>query len=440
MEGLQNIRTYQEFKAAADREVSNQAEGFVRLGYLLRRAEDTDILRESGYKTVTEFAKAEYGLTETYVSRYIHINKRYSEGGYSDKLQSRFMGFGLAKLADMLTLADEIVEAIPPEATRAEIQEIKKEVAMEQKISDLEVLAEGREEESGNLFSRVLKEYYQEHQKEYRTVCRAIKDEGDAGWKGQLADAMAPAGSAVKMVRIPGEGRIMLTIRGKDQEPELVKVRSGDKETFSWEEMRQCLKDLQGFCAEAAYQEGHPVREEPQKPKKRAVSVVSIAKGKEPGGENVPAAGKEPQKKEIAPVQEKAPETKAGKGEAGRDDEGEKEISSGEKDRERQQDATENLPDRTEEPDKALPEPGKEKKEKQERQEGQQDSVQGYAVPDLRADAQEQAEQIRAALEKGYYHMARMAAKKLIGILDEIGKELDRKGVPGQQEMKEYFG
>ena len=84
MEGLQNISTYQEFKAATDREVQNQAEGFVRLGYLLRRAEDTDILAESGYKTVTEFAKAEYGLTETYVSRYININRRYSEGGYSD--------------------------------------------------------------------------------------------------------------------------------------------------------------------------------------------------------------------------------------------------------------------------------------------------------------------------------------------------------------------
>lgn len=104
MEGLQSISTYQEFKAATDREVQNQAEGFVRLGYLLRRAEDTDILAESGYKTVTEFAKAEYGLTETYVSRYININRRYSEGGYSDRLEARFRGFGMAKLADMLTL------------------------------------------------------------------------------------------------------------------------------------------------------------------------------------------------------------------------------------------------------------------------------------------------------------------------------------------------
>ena len=39
MEELINICTYKEFKAATDREVLNQAEGFVRLGYLLRKAD-----------------------------------------------------------------------------------------------------------------------------------------------------------------------------------------------------------------------------------------------------------------------------------------------------------------------------------------------------------------------------------------------------------------
>ena len=111
MEELINICTYKEFKAATDREVLNQAEGFVRLGYLLRKARDTEILRDSGYPTVVAFAEGEYGLTETYVSRYIAINKRYSKDGYSPYLQERFQGYGMAKLAEMLTLSDEVVEA-----------------------------------------------------------------------------------------------------------------------------------------------------------------------------------------------------------------------------------------------------------------------------------------------------------------------------------------
>ena len=75
--------TYAQFKAQTDRELNNQAEGFVRLGYLFKTARDTTILYESGYQTVTEFAQKEYGLSKDIVSRYIRINDRYSEGGCS---------------------------------------------------------------------------------------------------------------------------------------------------------------------------------------------------------------------------------------------------------------------------------------------------------------------------------------------------------------------
>lgn len=39
---------------------------------------------------IAEFAKAEYGLSKDIVSRYIAINDRYSEGGYSDRLQDKY--------------------------------------------------------------------------------------------------------------------------------------------------------------------------------------------------------------------------------------------------------------------------------------------------------------------------------------------------------------
>ena len=48
MNELININTYNEFKSALDTELQNQAEGFVRTGYLLKKARDTEILRESG--------------------------------------------------------------------------------------------------------------------------------------------------------------------------------------------------------------------------------------------------------------------------------------------------------------------------------------------------------------------------------------------------------
>ena len=101
-------KTYTEYKDALDQEIHKQAEGFVRIGYLLKLARDTNILFESGYKGLYEFAAAEYHLDKSQVSRYMHINDRFSEDGYSDKLLPQFQGFGIAKLAIMLTLPDTI--------------------------------------------------------------------------------------------------------------------------------------------------------------------------------------------------------------------------------------------------------------------------------------------------------------------------------------------
>ncbi|MCI8887957.1 MAG: hypothetical protein HFG70_07700 [Hungatella sp.] len=441
MEGLQNISTYQEFKAATDREVSNQAEGFVRLGYLLRRAEDTDILEESGYKTVTEFAKAEYGLTETYVSRYININRRYSEGGYSDRLEARFKGFGMAKLADMLTLTDEVVEAIPAEATRAQIQEIKREAAKEQETSDLEILAEEREDQEESLLSRALKEYYHTAVEEYQELYEALTEREDT--VRLIAEAMAPAGSAVKMMRVAGEGRLMLTLRGRDQNPELLNIRNGGKQAFSWEELCQCLRSLyvDGFSGdakrdwEAVYLEDFP--ESTGKTGKKSAPVVGIAKT-----EKQPSAGKKPEEKspenrekeKIAPVQEK---------ESPKEEEKAGEVPDAAGGPAPMQEPEEQIQDQT----------GKEDEEAEEtvppRDKKQQDKLEAGAagvpekdsrIPHLKEEAGEQLEKIGTALEKSYYATAKMEAKGLVRILENIIKELEKKEIPGQQKMKDYIG
>ena len=102
--------SYQEYKEAVDTELQKSAEGFVRIGYLLKVARDTDILKESGYGSVNEFAEAEYSLDKSQVSRFIRINDEYSEGGYSDRLQTKYRNFGYAKLAIMLTLPAAVNE------------------------------------------------------------------------------------------------------------------------------------------------------------------------------------------------------------------------------------------------------------------------------------------------------------------------------------------
>lgn len=79
MEHIIYQKTYQEYKQELDAVLTRTAEDFVQIGYLLKVARDTNILAESGYATVTDFAKAEYGIDKTQVSRFISINDRFSE-------------------------------------------------------------------------------------------------------------------------------------------------------------------------------------------------------------------------------------------------------------------------------------------------------------------------------------------------------------------------
>jgi len=98
---------------------------FVRIGYLLRKAEDSEGYKNDGYDSLTEWARDELGLTATYVSRFKAINAKYSAGGYSDPLLPEFVGYGSAKLGEMLALPDEDMEMLTPEMKRSDIRALK---------------------------------------------------------------------------------------------------------------------------------------------------------------------------------------------------------------------------------------------------------------------------------------------------------------------------
>lgn len=133
MEQVIGYRSYQEYKQELDTELKKTAEGFVRIGYLLKVARDTSILAESQYDNVVDFARAEYGLDKTQVSRFMNINDKFSEGGYAPELKAEYQGFGYAKLSIMLLLPEDVNNVLTPDYSKAEIQQIKDEVDEEKK-------------------------------------------------------------------------------------------------------------------------------------------------------------------------------------------------------------------------------------------------------------------------------------------------------------------
>lgn len=221
MELMEYTKTYQEYKKELDAVLTRTAEDFVQIGYLLKVARDTNVLAESGYATVTDFARAEYGIDKTQVSRFISINDRFSEDGYSDHLLPSYKGFGYAKLTLMLQIPDEINEALPPTLSKAEIQDIKDEVDAESKVTDIEVEIERAEAAAvtdwsilppeGSPLKRNLWQLGKEQENLFRKLWE-ICNKGQYPRSASIMDALIPQGDAVYTVRIPGERRAQIII------------------------------------------------------------------------------------------------------------------------------------------------------------------------------------------------------------------------------------
>lgn len=283
MDELINYNGYEEFKQAVNRVLNRTVEDFVLTGYLLKQARDTDILKGSGYNNVNEFAWTEYKLDTSQVSRYIKINDKFSEGGYSPKLQEQYQGFGYAKLALMLTLPEEVVEELTPAYSKTEIQAVKEEIEEEEKITDIEVILEGQKEEQkdlGNL-EKALHQIFHDEPELYKTMHETVRT--TCGIK-YLQEVLAPDGDKIYSTRIQGIGRIMLYMH-ESKDITLHMVRSGDKEFYSWDDaLSYCTMIADGEDAEKTWEEVYgeefPKKEEiaPVQPKKRKESKVVKAK------------------------------------------------------------------------------------------------------------------------------------------------------------------
>lgn len=254
MELMEYTKTYQEYKQELDAVLTRTAEDFVQIGYLLKVARDTNILAESGYATVTDFAKAEYGIDKTQVSRFISINDRFSEDGYSDHLLPSYKGFGYAKLTLMLQIPDEINEALPPTLSKAEIQDIKDEVDAESKVTDIEVEIERAEAAAvtdkpmlppeGSPLKRNLWQLGKEQEELFRKLWMVCFMETASGNRNnaEIMDVLIPQGDAVYTVRIPGERRTQIIVNSDGAT--IVNLKTLERSKYTEDQICDAVRSL----------------------------------------------------------------------------------------------------------------------------------------------------------------------------------------------------
>lgn len=264
--------TYADFKQTLDEEMNKVAEGFVKIGYLLDYAINTNIIHEGGYENVNEFAKAEYGIDTTQVSRFVNIYRRFGEPGLP-RLKTQYMDHGVAKLGIMLTLPEYINEEITEDYSKSEIKAIKREVEEEAKISDIEVALEEKStlqqllpEGLKQLVMQFVKDYPNEYVKLYDAV--TLED---------VKEIMAPNEVATYTVRIPAVGKILMFVKA-DENIVATNTRNGEKNTYGWEDFFKAVKDYFVLGTDAKdswcniFQEPWPLEDKKaeEKPKKES--------------------------------------------------------------------------------------------------------------------------------------------------------------------------
>lgn len=239
-------RSYQEYKQELDTELKKTAEGFVRIGYLLKVARDTNILVESQYDNVVDFARAEYGIDKTQVSRFIHINDKFSKGGYAPELKEEYQGFGYAKLSIMLSLPDSVNEELTPDFSKSEVQQVKDEVDEEKKTTDIEVMLEEKDSVQQSFDTNLEKAVYQlgkDAPEVYKRLWESAVKNGESGKR--FIENLIPDEKAMYIVRIPGAGRCMLSMKAEEDTVKLINIRdSSANETYTKQQLEDALKKM----------------------------------------------------------------------------------------------------------------------------------------------------------------------------------------------------
>ena len=309
---------YRKYKQELDGAFTQAAEKFVLIGYLLREAAETDILRSSGYKNMEEFAYAEYGVDASQANRFININRRFSEGGNSKQLKQQYQGIGSSKLAVMLTIPDEINEVLPKNLTKEELKEIQAEVKAENQVSDIEVEIERAEAAAvtdkpmlppeGSPLKRNLWQLGKEQEELFRKLWE-ICNKGQYPRSASIMDALIPQGDAVYTVRIPGERRTQIIINSDGAT--IVNLKTLERSRYTEDQICDAVRSLidGGSSPEEQYKKLYGEDLTPEEPEIAPVQPTDSPKEKKPEKRKesrVTKANTEPKKKPKEP--EKKPE------------------------------------------------------------------------------------------------------------------------------------
>lgn len=268
-----------QMKQKLRQELLGVKQSFVRIGYALRKIEEQRLYAQDGYKSIAEFAKAEYGLESSTVSRFMSINREYSVDGYSQTLRPEFADLGRSQLEEMLKLPESDRQMIQSETSREDIRELKrfnKTVPETGVADDIDKLIEGFYKDNPETLNKVFATppFEEANIKDFTEI---VNPGGNRSYKKGLFFLMLY------------ENRVTF------------KKFGGTPQNMTWWEFYQKTVDIFGSSAAGEETWQNYFGEEAEPPKTEESTPKEIAP--QPPAQDSPKQAEKPKKGPVAPAQ-----------------------------------------------------------------------------------------------------------------------------------------
>ena len=268
MEYMQlSMDDYIQSKNEIKQELGGIVKSFVRIGWQLTRIDKSGAYKHDGYNTIAEFAKAEYGMNPSGVSRFMNVYERYSLPGDTPELQEQYKDFKFAQLTEMLQLPEEDRQIFHAEDKREDIRELK-DFNKENENNPMNLLDWKSAQNTEDKLKATIQEFFHEKQGVLNTL---------------YSSEAYQAGNIKGMSQIINPGDSMSYRKGTvflmfHQEDITVKIFNGEMKNITWE---QFFAYTQEIFAEAAagnrtYENYFGIPEEaPAEPEKEEISPTT---------------------------------------------------------------------------------------------------------------------------------------------------------------------
>lgn len=207
-------------------ELKKAANSFIFIGYRLRQILDSGAYRKDGYEDIYAFAKQEFGMGQSAVSRFMAINEKYSVGGYGPTLLPEYEAYGSSKLSEMLTLSGEDTQMISSDMPVSQIREVKSFVRQDGSMEGQQSFGAGSDRKA--LYTELFKDIPEKLKYIWENVM-----EGK-----ELCEILNPSGSRVFKYRTT-----MLVMHGPEQGVN-IRVFGAAPEKIAWNDVLTELESL----------------------------------------------------------------------------------------------------------------------------------------------------------------------------------------------------